>query len=105
MNRPYPLRIPENLITLARLRSTEEHITQSTALKQLLYAGAEDYVLELLNKGRISIGKAAELLNKSIYDIYRLAKKRNIELGTTETYYQKAKKTAKKLSLEKNNSN
>ena len=33
MNRPYPLRIPENLITLARLRSTEEHITQSTALK------------------------------------------------------------------------
>ena len=105
MNRPYPLRIPENLITLARLRSTEEHITQSTALKQLLYAGAEDYVLELLNKGRISIGKAAELLNKSIYDIYRLAKKRNIELGATETYYQKAKKTAKKLSLEKNNSN
>ena len=101
MNRPYPLRIPENLITLARLRSTEEHITQSTALKQLLYAGAEDYVLELLNKGRISIGKAAELLNKSIYDIYRLAKKRNIELGATETYYQKAKKTAKKLSLEK----
>ena len=105
MNRPYPLRIPENLITLARLRSTEEHITQSTALKQLLYARAEDYVLELLNKGRISIGKAAELLNKSIYDIYRLAKKRNIELGATETYYQRAKKTAKKLSLEKNNSN
>ena len=43
MSKPYPLRIPENLIILARLRSNEEHINQSTALKQLLYSGAENY--------------------------------------------------------------
>jgi len=92
MNKPYPLRVPENLIALARLRSSEEHVNQSTALKQLLYAGAENYVLKLLEKGRISIGKAAELLDRSIYDIYRLANERNIELGATETHYKKAKK-------------
>lgn len=97
MSKPYPLRIPENLIILARLRSNEEHINQSTALKQLLYSGAENYTLELLRKGRISIGKAAELLDKTIYDIYRLAKERGIELGATEAHYKRSKEIAKKL--------
>mgnify|MGYP001024619993 CR=1 FL=1 len=97
MNKPYPLRIPENLITLARLRSNEEHVNQSTALKQLLYTGAESYILELLRKGRISIGRAAELLDKTIYDIYRLAKEKDIKLGVTEAYYIKSKETTKKL--------
>jgi len=97
MNKPYPLRIPENLITLAQLRYREEHINQSTALKQLLYTGAESYILELLRKGRISIGKAAELLDTPIYEIYRLANERNIELGATETQYRKSKEIAKKL--------
>lgn len=97
MNKPYPLRVPENLITLAQLRSNEEHVNQSTALKQLLYTGAESYTLELLRKSRISIGRAAELLDRTIYDIYRLAKEKNIELGATETYYKKSKETAKKL--------
>lgn len=97
MSRPYPLRIPENLIILARLRSNEEHINQSTALKQLLYSGAENYTLELLRKGRISIGKAAELLDKTIYDIHRSAKERGIELGATEAHYERSKKIAKEL--------
>jgi len=97
MNKPYPLRIPENVITLARLRSNEEHVNQSTALKQLLYTGAESYTLELLRKSRISIGKAAELLDRTIYDIHRLANERDIELGATETHYKKSKEIAKKL--------
>jgi len=97
MNKPYPLRIPENIITLTQLRSNEEHVSQSTALRQLLYSGAENYTLGLLNKGRISIGKAAELLDRTVYDIYRLAKERNIELGATETYYKRGEETIKKL--------
>ena len=97
MNKPYPLRIPENVITLARLRSNEEHVNQSTTLKQLLYAGAESYTLELLGKGRISVGKAAELLDKTIYDIYRLAKERDMELGATETHSKKSKETVNEL--------
>jgi len=97
MSKPYPLRIPENLVTLARLCSSEEHVNQSTALKQLLYTGAENYTLELLRKGRISISRAAELLDRTIYDIHRLAKEKNIELGTTEAYYKKSKEITKNL--------
>ena len=93
----YPLRIPEGIIDLAKLRSAEEHIDQSTALRQLLHIGAEDYVLSLLEQGRISIGKAAELLKISVHDIYRVAEKHGVRLGTTPEQRSRSLQTAKKL--------
>ena len=42
-------------IKLANLRTKEEHVDKSTALRQLLYVGAQDYVLELYGSGRISL--------------------------------------------------
>ena len=59
---PYPVRIPKHLLELADLRAAEEQIDRSTALRQLLHAGALGYVLDVLAKGRISLSKAAELL-------------------------------------------
>jgi hypothetical protein len=40
---------------LADLRAEDEQVGRSTALRQLLYAGATGYVLELLRKGWISL--------------------------------------------------
>ena len=60
---PYPVRIPKYLLELADLRAAEEQIDRSTALRQLLHAGAVTYVLDVLAKGRISLSKAAELLD------------------------------------------
>lgn len=62
---PYPLRLPRHLLELADLREQEERIDRSTALRQLLYSGAEEYVLELLSRCRISLSKAAELASYS----------------------------------------
>ena len=62
---PHPVRLPKHLLELADLRAKDEQVDRSTALRQLLYAGATGYVLELLRKGRISLSKAAELLNCS----------------------------------------
>src|SRR3989338_7982697 len=93
----YPLRIPKELIELAALRSKEEYIDQSTALRQLLYLGAEEYVLELVSSGRISIGKAAELLKVSVYDIYKLAEKHGVKLGSTIEDTKQSGKTAGKF--------
>jgi len=52
---PYPVRLPKHLLELADLRAEDEQVDRSTALRQLLYAGATGYVLELLRKGRISV--------------------------------------------------
>ena len=93
----YPLRIPEEIVILAKLRAKEEYVDQATALRQLLYIGAEEYVLSLVEAGRISIGRAAELLKTSIQDIYRLAEKHGVKLGATEEQQKKSIETAKKL--------
>lgn len=52
----------------------EEHVDKSTALRQFLYFGARDYVMELYQNGRISLSKAAELLEVSTFDVMRMAK-------------------------------
>ncbi|PIN74596.1 hypothetical protein COV18_06915 [Candidatus Woesearchaeota archaeon CG10_big_fil_rev_8_21_14_0_10_37_12] len=94
---PYHLRIPEEVLAVSKIRAEEEHLDQSTTLKQFLHAGAEEYILKLVKKGRISIGKAAEILKKTVYDIQRLAKNYGVELGPTTEQTEKSIKTAKKL--------
>lgn len=93
----YPLRIPEEIVTLAKLRAKEEYVDQATALRQLLYIGAEEYILNLVAMGRISIGRAADLLKTSIQDIYRLAEKHGVKLGATAEQQKKSLETAKRL--------
>lgn len=94
----YPLRIPKNVIDLAKLRTKEEHVDKSTALRQFLYLGARDYVMELYQKGRISLGRAAELLAVSTFDILRLVKEQGYPEVTVEQL-KKSKKTAKSLTI------
>ena len=100
-NVAYPLRIPEEIMTLAKLRAKEEYVDNSTALRQMLHVGAEEYLLGLVGKGRISVGKAAELLNMSIQDIHRLAQKHNVQLGATPEQQKESKETLKFLLKKK----
>src|SRR3989338_10531882 len=87
-----PLRIEEDINKVIELKSMDENINKTTAIKQFLYIGVEDYLLRLCSQGRISIGKAAEILKKSIYDIQELARTKNIKLGITAEDYEKSKK-------------
>lgn len=93
--RTYPLRIPVGLLDLAEIRSREEHIDKATALRQWLYTGAEEYVLDRLSSGRLTLSHAAELLEMSVYDVQHLARKSGISIGATEEQYRKARETAR----------
>lgn len=93
-SRPYPLRIPENLMELAEAKSRGERTDRSTALRQLLYAGAEEYVLELLSAGRISSGKAAQLLDTTVHRVYELAAERGVEIGAGPDDYRRSRESA-----------
>lgn len=96
--KPYALRLPKGLLELVELKSKADRTDKATALRQLLYAGAEEYVLELVAEGRLTIGRAAELLEMSIYDMQRLAREHGIELGATADQYQKTRETARRLT-------
>ncbi len=57
----------------------------------------EKYVVELYQKGEISIGKAAELLGKSVYEIYELLKRHCIEIGALKEQRDKSREHARIL--------
>ena len=88
---PYPVRLPKHLLELADLRAEDEQVDRSTALRQLLYAGATEYLLELLRKGRISLSKAAELLNCSTLAIVQKSRERGVVFSATLEQYERAK--------------
>ena len=91
------LRIEEDILKLAELKSKAEHTSKTAAIKQSLYSGAEEYLLRMCSQGRMSIGKAAEILHKSIYDLQESARKKGVELGITAKEYAEGKLIARKL--------
>ncbi|MDQ3969351.1 MAG: hypothetical protein M3275_13270 [Thermoproteota archaeon] len=96
-SRSYPLRIPDNLIELAEARAREERTDRATALRQLLYTGAEDYVVELLKRERITVSRAAELLDSSVHRVQRLVRERGVETGSTPEEYERSVRIAREL--------
>ncbi len=95
----YPLQIPKNVMTLVNLRTEEEHVDESTALMQLLFMGAQDYVIELYKQGRISLGRAADLLGVSTFDVIAIARERGIRIGAAEEHQEKSRETAAALVI------
>ena len=77
-------------LELADLRAAEEQIDRSTALRQLLHAGALAYVIDVLAKGRISLSKAAELLDATPLAIVEKAREHGVELGAHVDAYRAA---------------
>ena len=93
----YPMKIREEIMPIIELKSKEEHTNKAVVLKQMMYKGLEDYILKLIEKGRISIGKAAEILDVSIYDIHEMAESKGIKLSASPEQRQKSKGYLKKI--------
>ena len=93
----YPLRIPEEILAVSKLRVETEHVDQATALRQFLYVGVEEFVIQMIKEGRISIGRAVELLKTTHYDLYRIAQKHGLKLSATPEQGKKSRETLKKL--------
>lgn len=93
----YPIKLKEEIMPFIEQKSREEHSNKSVVLKQFLYKGLEDYVIRLVSSGRLSIGKAAEVLDLSIYDIQEMAKLKNLKLSATTEQRGISKKFVDKI--------
>ena len=93
----YPMKLKDEIIPLVELKSKEEHTNKAIVLKQFLYEGLEKYVIDLISKGKLSIGRAAEILDASIYDIYEIAKSKGIKLSASGEQRQKSRDILTKL--------
>jgi predicted HTH domain antitoxin len=88
---PVPLRISRNLLEAARLRPHQQRVDRAAALRQLLREEAEGYILSLLAEGRLSLARAAELLECSAIQVHRLAAERGVRLGGDASDYASAR--------------
>jgi hypothetical protein len=104
MTRPYPLRIPEGILQLAELRGREERTDKATALRQWLYAAAEEYAFKRLAEGQLTLSQTVELLDLSVYDVQQKARERGIELGATAEQYRQSLETGRPLRPRRNRS-
>ena len=93
-----PLRIPESLDSVAALSAQNEHTDKATALRQWLHEGAALYMLRLVSEGRLSMSRAAELLDVSMFDLYGLVEKYHIEIGATQQQREQSFELVKQLS-------
>lgn len=71
--------VPKNIENILDLRSREEHIDRVSVLKQMLWDGAESYLVNQYSGGKISKGKLAELLNLDVYDVNDVLEKHHIK--------------------------
>ncbi len=69
-----PVRLSEKIKPLLDLKTKEERLSRSVVIKQFVYEGLEEYALKLCERGRLSIGRAAEILDMGIYDLQEMAK-------------------------------
>lgn len=92
-----PVRLSEKLWPLIDLKSKEEHLSKSVIIRKFVYDRLEDYALDLCNRGRLSIGKAAELLDTTIYDLQEKAREKGIVLSATEESHEESRRTVDKL--------
>ncbi len=92
-----PLRIPEHLDELAALCAEAQHTDKATALRQWIHQGAAHYVVDLVAEGRVSAGRAAELLDLTVHDVYHLAEVHGIELGASDEQRRQSRALAAKL--------
>lgn len=88
MKKPVPLRIPENLLSLAALKARRDRVDKATALRQILYSGAEAYTFQLLSQGELSLSRAAELLDLNPWEVLERAAARGIEVSGTLAQHQ-----------------
>jgi len=85
------MKLKDEIMPLIELKSKEEHTNKAIVIKQFLYKGLESYVIGLVHKGRLSIGKAAEILDVDIYDVQEIAKSAGLKLSATNEQRQKSR--------------
>ncbi|AFV22813.1 hypothetical protein Mpsy_0604 [Methanolobus psychrophilus R15] len=71
--------IPASIETILEKRAREQHLEKESILRQMLWDGAERYLVEEYSKGNVSKGKLAEMLEMDIYEVNELLEKYHIK--------------------------
>jgi len=83
MDRPITTRLPEDFLARIKELAEKENLDVSAVIRRLLARALEEEkfkaTLERLSQHKISIGKAAEILNISMWEIIEITKENDID--------------------------
>ena len=83
MDKPITTRFPEEFVKKIKELAKKENLDFSTVIRRLLARALEEeklkMVLEELSFHKISVSKAASILNISLWEMIELVKKSNID--------------------------
>jgi predicted HTH domain antitoxin len=83
MDRPVTTRLPEDFLARIKELAEKENLDVSAVIRRLLARALEEEkfkaILEKISRHKISIGKAAEILNISIWEIMEITKENNLD--------------------------
>ena len=81
--KPLAVRVPAEVEKEIREIIKEEKLDKATVVRNLLEIGIAEWrkqtALELLQKGKVTFGKAAEIARLSLWEFADLVKQRNVE--------------------------
>jgi predicted HTH domain antitoxin len=81
-------RVPEDLFEAIEEHRTAEQLDRSTAVIQLLERGVEDWRVDTAVRryrdGEVSLGKAAEIADVSLWEFFDILADRGVEMNYTE---------------------
>lgn len=93
-------RLPPGIVKGIKYRTRREGVDESTALRQLLRFGLQEYAIKLYKRGQISLREAADLSNVSVRDMIDLllehGVKGNIQCDTQMRSLEIVRELAKK---------
>lgn len=83
MDKPITTRLPEDFLIRIKELAEKENLDVSAVIRRLLARALEEEkfkaVLEKLSQHKISIGKAAKILDISIWETMEIAKENNVD--------------------------
>ena len=77
------VRLPDDLLRAVQERARRERVDESTALRQLLGLGAEEYAVRLYREGGITLGQAARLAGRTVRDMLEVLGERGVRGNVT----------------------
>lgn len=94
-------RLPKKEVKEIEAFAKEEDLDKSTFVKKLIHKSLEEYKIEyafsLYKEGKVSLGKAAQIAGKSLWDMIELMKKYDVYLNYTIEDLERDIKTIKKV--------
>jgi len=99
---PKTTRLPKNLLNAIKFRTKKENVDESTALRQLLNIGVQEYATFLYSEGKITLREAADLSNVSLREMIDITMKYKIK-GNIDYETQKKSLNVIKELIDKRN--